>query len=78
MSGQGSDLTFTQTIIAVSPNRWDNDESVEGSTFAAAQGTAQTSDTIENPASAETPKVLPLTPPKVLPPTPPEMLSATQ
>ena len=78
MVRQGSDLAFTQNMGAVSPRKWDGVESSEGSTFAAVQGAAQTSDTIENPAFAETPKVPPPTPPKALPPAPPEVLPATQ
>ena len=63
---QLSDLAFTQEIVSVSPKRWEDDEKFEGSTFAASQGTEQTSDTVENPASAKTPKALPPTPPEVL------------
>jgi len=62
---------FTQSIVAASPKRWEDDESLEGSTFAAVQRTAPTPGT-------ETPKALPPTPPKVLPPTPPEVSSDMQ
>jgi hypothetical protein len=67
---QHSDLAFTQEIVAVSPKTWEDGERFEGSRFAASQGTAQTSGTVENPASAKTPKALP--------PTPPELLSGVQ